>query len=46
MSKLDLNLDAYRLIADLLYRLRATVRGRLRELAGDRWEERIPEDLR
>lgn len=46
MSKLDLNLDAYRLIVDLLNRLRGVVRGRLRELAGESWEERIPEDLR
>lgn len=46
MGKLDLNLDAYRLIADLLHRLRTSVRERLRELAGEAWEERIPEDLR
>lgn len=46
MSKLDLNLDAYRLIADLLHRLRSALRGRLRQLAGEGWEERIPEDLR
>lgn len=46
MGKLDLNLDAYRLIADLLHRLRKTVRQELQAKAGDGWHELIPEDLR
>ncbi|MCX7895020.1 MAG: hypothetical protein N2447_03555, partial [Thermoanaerobaculum sp.] len=46
MGKPDLNLDAYRLVADLLHRLRQVLRYHLRESAGDHWEERIPDDLR
>lgn len=46
MTQLDLNLDAYRLVADLLQRLRDGVRSRLRQLAGEGWEEQIPGDLR
>ncbi|MGC8915854.1 MAG: hypothetical protein ACP5NF_02595 [Thermoanaerobaculum sp.] len=46
MGKLDLNLDAYRFVAELLHRLRTSLRQRLEELAGEAWEECIPEDLR
>jgi hypothetical protein len=46
MAKLDLNLDAYRLIAELLHRLRKTVRQELRSQGGDAWEELLPQDLR
>ena len=46
MAKLDLNLDAYRLIAELLSRLRQAIRQELRQRAGDAWEELLPEDLR
>lgn len=46
MGKLDLNLDAYRLMADLLHRLRKAIRQELQAKAGDRWHELIPEDLR
>lgn len=46
MGKLDLNLDAYRLIAELLHRVRNAVRERLQEMVGDAWEDRIPGDLR
>lgn len=46
MGKLDLNLDAYRLIAELLHRLRNALREALKEAAGNSWEEHIPQDLR
>jgi hypothetical protein len=46
VAKLDLNLDAYRLIAELLSRLRQAIRHELRQRAGDAWEELLPEDLR
>lgn len=46
MTKLDLNLEAYRLIAELLLRLRCAIRQELHQQGGDAWEELLPEDLR
>ncbi|MGQ9495297.1 MAG: hypothetical protein ACUVRY_03435 [Thermoanaerobaculaceae bacterium] len=46
MGKLDLNLDAYRLLAQLLHRLRRAVREELSKTYGSQWERGIPEDLR
>lgn len=46
VGKLDLNLDAYRLNAELLHRLRRTVRQELSKIYGSQWEQGIPEDLR
>lgn len=47
MAKLDLNLDAYRLIAECLHRIRQILREELRALHGDDWAEAgLPEELR
>ncbi|MEW6337189.1 MAG: hypothetical protein AB1625_07285 [Acidobacteriota bacterium] len=47
MAKLDLNLDAYRLIAECLHRIRQVLREELRALHGDDWAEAgLPEELR
>lgn len=45
MGKLDRNLDAYRLIAQLLHRLRQAVREELSKIYGSQWEQGIPENL-
>lgn len=46
VGKLDLNLDAYRLIGQLLHRLRRAIREELSGAYGAQWEQGIPEDLR
>ncbi len=47
MAKLDLNLDAYRLIAECLHRIRQVLRDELQALHGDDWAEAgLPEELR
>lgn len=45
VGKLDRNLDAYRLIAELLHRLRRAVREELSKIYGSQWEQGIPENL-
>lgn len=46
MAKIDINLDAYRLAAECLFRIRLLMREALRATHGDDWlEQGIPEEL-
>ncbi|MGE5235456.1 MAG: hypothetical protein ACM3O7_03785 [Acidobacteriota bacterium] len=46
MPKLDLNLDAYRLVAECLFRIRHVLRDALHSAHGDAWDEAgIPPEL-
>ena len=46
MKKTEINADAYRLVAESLYRIRQLLRDGLRAAYGDDWETGIPEERR